>query len=54
MNMTRYMNLKDEKKSYLDILNSNIIYVFDEAYNLYDLDQKGINGIIEEMRWKNI
>lgn len=49
-----FMNIKDEKKSYLDILNSNIIYVFDEAYNLYDLDQKGINGIIEEMRWKNI
>lgn len=49
-----FMDIENENKSYLDVFNSDIIYVFDEAYHLYDLPQNGINGIIEKMRWKNI
>ena len=47
-----FTSIKNDKFSYFNILNEELIYVFDEAYNLYDANQRGINGIIEDLGGK--
>ena len=44
-----FKRFKYKNKTYIDILNSKYIFVFDETY---DKNHKGINGILEEMGYK--